>query len=80
MKLSLTILSLFASIGSACSHQLPLMPETTRLDSEVSTNVAFNAYRNDAKSFGVSMAFTGTASNCVQVAFGRDVGFGMHRC
>jgi len=80
MKLSFTILSLFAAIGSACSHQLPLMPETIRLDAEVSTNVAFNAYRNDARSFGVSMAFTGTASNCVQVAFGRDVGFGMHRC
>lgn len=72
MKLSLSILSLFAVTSSALSHQLPLMPETTRLDTEVSTNVAFNAYRNDAKSFGVSMAFTGTASNCVQVAFGRD--------
>ena len=72
MRLSLTILSLFAAIGSACSHQLPLMPEATRLDSEASTNVAFNAYRNDARSFGVSMAFTGTVSNCVQVAFGHD--------
>ena len=72
MKLSLTILSLFVAIASACSHQLPLMPEATRLDSEVSTNVAFNAYRNDARSFGVSMALTGTESNCVQVAFGRD--------
>ena len=72
MKLSLTILSLFVAIGSACSHQLPLMPEATRLDSEVSTNVAFNAYRNDARSFGVSMTFMGTESNCVQVAFGRD--------
>ena len=72
MKLSLAILSLFAVTSSALSHQLPLMPETTRLDTEVSTNVAFNAYRNDARIFGVSMAFTGTSSNCVQVAFGRD--------
>ena len=72
MKLSLSILSLFAVTSSALSHQLPLMPETTRLDTEVSTNVAFNAYRNDARSFGASMAFTGTPSNCVQVAFGRD--------
>ena len=73
MKLSLAILPFFAVTGFAWSHRLPLMPETTRLDTEVSTNVAFNAYRNDARSFGVSMAFTGTASNCVQVAFGRDV-------
>ena len=72
MKFFLSVLSLFAGIGSACSHQLPLIPEATRLDSEVSTNVTFNAYRNDARSFGVSMAFTGTGSNCVQVAFGRD--------
>ena len=71
MKLSL-FLSFFAATGTLWSHQLPSLPEAIRLDAEVSTNVAFNAERSDARSFGVSMAFSGTVSNCVQVAFGHD--------
>ena len=71
MKLSL-FLSFFAATGTLWSHQLPSLPEASRLDAEVSTNVAFNAERSDARSFGVSMAFMGTVSNCVQVAFGHD--------
>ena len=71
MKLSL-FLSFFAATGTLWSHQLPSLPEAGRLDAEVSTNVAFNAERSDARSFGVSMAFMGTVSNCVQVAFGHD--------
>ena len=51
---------------------LPVLPESGFADTEVSTNVAFNATRSDARSFGVSMAFMGTVSNCVQVAFGHD--------
>ena len=51
---------------------VPPLPESVFCDSEVSTNVVFNAVRNDARHFGVSMVFSGTASNCVQVAFGYD--------
>lgn len=51
---------------------LPVLPESGFADTEVLTNVAFNATRSDARSFGVSMAFMGTVSNCVQVAFGHD--------
>jgi hypothetical protein len=51
---------------------VPTLPESEFCDTEISTNIAFNAVRNDARDFGVSMAFTGTESNCVQVAFGRD--------
>ena len=51
---------------------LPQLPEPTHADSEVSTNLPFNTARSDAREFGVSIAFTGTASNCVQVAFGHD--------
>ena len=51
---------------------VPALPESGFADTEVSTNVAFNATRSDARSFGVSMAFMGTVSNCVQVAFGHD--------
>ena len=46
--------------------------ESPFLDAEVSTNVAFNAVRSDAKTFEVKMVLSGSVSNCVQVAFGRD--------
>ena len=51
---------------------LPQLPEPVFADTEVSTNIPFNTARSDAREFGVEMSFTGTASNCVQVAFGRD--------
>ena len=56
----------------AMAVSVPMLPESGFLDAEISTNVAFNATRSDARSFGVSMAFMGTESNCVQVAFGHD--------
>ena len=60
------------AILQAMAVSVPTLPESEFLDTEVSTNVAFNATRSDARSFGVSMEFTGTESNCVQIAFGRD--------
>ena len=48
------------------------LPESAYADTEVATNIPFNAARSDAREFGVALDFTGTASNCVQVAFGRD--------
>ena len=51
---------------------LPRLPEPVHADTEASTNIPFNAVRSDALEFGVSMEFSGTASNCVQIAFGRD--------
>ena len=59
---------------------LPALPESAYDDTEVATNVPFNVARSDAREFGVSMAFTGTASNCVQIAFGRDVAWMRRRC
>ncbi len=43
------------------------------LDTEVSTNIAFNATRNDVREFNVRIDLAGTVSNGVQIAFGRDV-------
>ena len=51
---------------------VPALPESAHADTEVTTNIPFNATRSDARGFGVSLDFTGTASNCVQVAFGHD--------
>ena len=60
------------AILPAIAVTVPVLPESEFADTEVSTNVAFNVGRSDARSFGVSMAFSGTVSNCVQVAFGHD--------
>ena len=58
--------------AGAESMPLPQLPEPMHADSEVSTNLPFNTARGDAREFGVSITFTGTASNCMQVAFGHD--------
>ena len=42
------------------------------LDTESSTNVAFNVRRNDVKVFDVRIELASSVLNCVQVAFGRD--------
>ena len=70
MKIIVSI-CLFA-ILPVLAVSVPTLPESEFCDTEVFTNVAFNAVRSDARHFGVSMAFMGTESNCVQVAFGHD--------
>ena len=69
LSIAASSLSLCASAWGAA---LPPLPDSPWADTEISTNVAFNAERSDAREFGVEMSFTGTASNCLQVAFGRD--------
>jgi len=39
---------------------------------EVSTNISLVTHRDDVRGFVAAMDFAGTASNCVQMAFGRD--------
>ncbi|MGN0846460.1 MAG: hypothetical protein ACI4RA_03645 [Kiritimatiellia bacterium] len=41
-------------------------------DTEVATNIALNARRDDVRTFDVRVELAVSASNCVQVAFGRD--------
>ena len=68
---SVVVVAAFAAAQGRATN-LPQLPDPTFADTEVSTNVPFNAVRSDALEFGVEMSFTGTASNCLQVAFGRD--------
>ena len=42
------------------------------VDSEVSTNVAFNAHRTDMKRMEIRMDFANSSENCVNIAFGCD--------
>ena len=62
--LSCVLPATISSVGT-----LPVSPYP---DTEVWTNVPFGSVRTDVKSFEVLMRLAGSASNCVQVAFGRD--------
>lgn len=50
----------------------PRLPEPVSVGTEVSTNIAFASTRSDLRKLEIRMEFSGTASNCVQMAFGRD--------
>lgn len=51
----------------------PRLLEPATIGMEVSTNLDFKAVRSDLRRLEVRMEFVGTASNCVQLAFGRDL-------
>ena len=51
---------------------MPQLPEPSHADTEVWTNVPCAQLLSDVREFETVLDFTGTASNCVQVAFGRD--------
>ena len=74
-RLAVSVVScVILSFGSYAAGNLSVgtQSESAYLDTEVSTNVAFNLHCNDVKSFDVRLELAGTVSNCVQVAFGRD--------
>jgi len=52
--------------------EVPTLPPSLFMDSEVSTNVVVNRMRNDVKVFDVSLDLAASVSNSVQIAFGRD--------
>lgn len=67
--------ALFASFAfclPAVDVTIGAQPASLLADTEVSTNIAFNATRRDMREFDVRMELSGSVSNCVQVAFGRD--------
>ena len=57
---------------SAFGGVMPQLPESQFAGTEVWTNVPCERLLSDVREFEVALDFTGTASNCVQVAFGRD--------
>ena len=56
----------------ARSIVVPPQPVSPYADTEISTNVAFSASSEHTLAVCLSFALDGCASNCVQVAFGRD--------
>ena len=64
--------AVFAGAALAKDYLVPVPGAAPFPNPEVSTNVAFNARRSDTRSFGVALELTGSVSNCVDIAFGRD--------
>jgi hypothetical protein len=61
-----------ASAFASARVEVSALPAGEYADTEVSTNVAFRASRRGVKSLDVRIEYTGSESNCVEVAFGRD--------
>ena len=63
----------FAAAAFASARiEVPTLPLGEYADTEVSTNVAFRTSRRGVKALDVRIAYTGSESNCVEMAFGRD--------
>jgi hypothetical protein len=48
------------------------LPVSPYVDTEVTTNIVFNAQRIDAEKLELNLSFDNSSSNSIQVAFGRD--------
>ncbi len=64
--------ALLSSLCLAASFAMPEMPEAEWDDTEVVTNAALPAARADSRVFAFTLELDATASNNVEVAFGRD--------
>ena len=63
---------LISSICLAAALAVSSMPEAVNDDSEVVTNLVFDASRPDARTFSLRLELDATPSNNVEVVFGRD--------
>ena len=74
MKHIVTALCMVCAAAALASSRVEVsaLPAGEYADTEVSTNVAFRASRRGVKSLDVRIKYTGSESNCVEVAFGRD--------
>ena len=74
MRLPLMAMLLFisAAVLAASRIEVSALSAGEYADTEVSTNVVFRASRKGVKSLDVRIEYTGSESNCVEMAFGRD--------
>ena len=68
--LAILLLLPFAAVGARVA--VAPMEASPYLDTEVSTNVAINTWRSDARQVGIRLQLEGTPTNNLEVAFGRD--------
>ena len=69
---ALAILLLLPFAAVAARVAVAPMEISPYLDTEVSTNVAINTWRSDARQVDLRLQLDGTPSNNLEVAFGRD--------
>lgn len=76
MRFSLIGMAIAASAIEWSAYALPavrpVLPPVADADTETVTNVAFTAWERGLREFRFDLAFTGTASNNVEMAFGTD--------
>ena len=74
MKYIVTVLCMVCAAGASAVARIEVsaLPASGCADTEVSTNVAFRTSGRGVKALDVRIEYTGSESNCVEVAFGRD--------
>ncbi len=76
MRYNIRHLTLLASLlpfaALARTFNVSPLPVSSYADTEVTTNISFNAQRIDIKEFGLNIYFGLGSTNAIQVAFGRD--------
>ena len=68
----MALAALLPCVASALRVEVPPQPVSPYADTEASTNIAINRARSDVRELKMLFSFEGVASNCIQVAFGRD--------
>ena len=66
------VLALLPAGAFAASFAVPATPEAAWDDTGTATNAPLPAARADSRVFAFALGLDATASNCVEVAFGRD--------
>ena len=66
------VIAFFPLAAFAKAIVVPSLPVSQYADTEVTTNIAFNAIRSDVKTFELNFLLECSSSNCIQVALGRD--------
>ena len=68
----MALAALLPCVAFALRVEVPPMAVSPHADTEASTNIAINRARSDVRELKMLFSFEGVASNCIQVAFGRD--------
>lgn len=59
-------------VAMARTIEVPSLPPSIYLDSEVSTNIAMHVNRHDTRNFSMHLQLEGAPSNALEIAFGCD--------
>ena len=72
MRATALILGVFAAMLAFVADVYPTLPPVEFLDTEVVTNVSISTPAQGGREYFFELAFVGSASNNVEIAFGED--------